>query len=375
MVTQEIKPQAVDDTLVDATPDTSQAKYVVRILEPDQFPAWDALVSESKQGTVFHTTRWLGTTGSPFRIFGCYHHDSLVGGMAVELVGRRAAGHSHFNASALESSATGNSDGSLISHNRNCPYLGVVLPPPSKKYVTTLTQHRNITYALAKHVRDQFVSVESGMSPGVVDVQPFISAGYAIGLRYTYCFDLSDLDAVWKNMTDKRRNDIRKAERDGITVDDKASIDEVVSVVTGTFKRQGRVIRFDDVLARRDEVLRRYNQCRCFVARDRAGEPVAGVYMVWDSKCAYYEFGGYGLSMLHRGGGALALWEAIRYAGGKAGVGKFDLLAAGMTTAERFMRDFGGTLTLAFSVEYHQPSLARDAKRALRRIGRMLARH
>jgi hypothetical protein len=62
MIAPEIAQQAGDDTLANATPDTSRAKYVVRILGPDQFPAWDALVSESEQGAVFHTTRWLGAS-------------------------------------------------------------------------------------------------------------------------------------------------------------------------------------------------------------------------------------------------------------------------------------------------------------------------
>src|SRR6202043_2742893 len=199
--------------------------------------------SESPSGTLFHTTRWLGTTGVPFRIYGCYHQESLIGGMVVEIAGRDTAGHSCFTTWTAESQAPGSSSRDDNPHITNCPYLGVVLPPPSKKYVTTLTYHRNILSSLAGHVRDQFATVRCVMGPEVVDMQPFIWAGYIISLPYTYRIDLSNLDIVWSNMTDKRRNDIRKAERDGITVDNEGSIQDVLSLYKGALQSHGREAR------------------------------------------------------------------------------------------------------------------------------------
>src|ERR1700720_594118 len=113
--------------------------------------------------------------------------------MAVEIVGRYAAGHSYFTAWTDADQASGGSPRDATGHMLNCPYLGVVLPPPSKKYVTTLTYHRNILSSLAGHVRDEFARVRCTMGPEVVDMQPFIWAGYRITLVYTYRIDLSDL--------------------------------------------------------------------------------------------------------------------------------------------------------------------------------------
>jgi Acetyltransferase (GNAT) domain len=366
--------QAIQKAVTTERKTESAEKYLVRTIEPDEWPAWDNFVRESPSGTLFHTTKWLQTTGVPFRIFGCYHQESLIGGMVVELIGRHAAGHSYFTAWTNEGEGSGKPPGDATGHMLNCPYLGVVLPPPSKKYVTTLTYHRNILSSLAGHVRDQFRRVRCTMGPEVVDMQPLIWAGYMIVLVYTYRIDLSDLDVVWSNMTDKRRNDIRKAERDGITVDSEGSIQDVLSLYKGALQSHGRAARPSNVADERDKILRRQNQCRSFVARDRSGEAVAGIYMVWDEKCAYYFMGGYGRSVTHRGAGALAVWSAIRYAGEILGLRRFVMLAAGDLPLERFTRDFGGQLTVLFHVKYDRPSFSREAKRALEKLKRLIFR-
>jgi hypothetical protein len=74
------------------------------------------------------------------------------------------------------------------------------------------------------------------MGPDITDMQPFIWAGYSIFLRYTYRIDLSDLTVAWGNMMDKRRNDIRKAERDGLVIDAQGSLQDILSLVEGNFQ-------------------------------------------------------------------------------------------------------------------------------------------
>ena len=351
--------------------ETSAPRYVIRTLEVQDWPIWDAFVSQSPQGTLFHATKWLQTTGTPFRIYGCYHQDSLVGGMVVEIVAPQVADHSYF-ISDKETEANGIPARQAAGHSPNCPYLGVVLPPPSGKYLTTLTEHRNILTWLAGHLKEQFVSIKCTMGPDVTDMQPFMWAGYSISLRYTYRIDLRDLDVVWRNMTYRRRNDIRKAERDGITIDDQGSMKDILSLVEGTIRRQRyTTAHFSELADRREQMLRTENQCRYFIARNPSGEAVAGIYMVWDEKCAYYLMGGYGIASIHRGAGALAIWEAIRYAGKTLGLRQFDIMASSIPSIERFMRDFGGSLTPVFIVSWQRPqrpSFLRDLLRVMREL-------
>jgi hypothetical protein len=173
-------------------------------------------------------------------------------------------------------------------------------------------------------------------------------------------------------MEDKRRNDIRKAERDGITVDQEGTIKDFLPSVEKMFSGKGYPVYISDIAACRDEVLRADGQSRCFIARNAAGEAIAGVYMVWDEKCAYYLMGAYETEGVHRGAGALAIWEAVRYAGATLGLQRFDFLAAGMPKIERFMRDFGGHLTPYYFIGWERPSLSRSFKTGLRGAAKLL---
>jgi GNAT acetyltransferase-like protein len=348
-------------------PEKPASPYRVQALDVEELPAWDALVSQSPTGTLFHTTKWLGTTGTPFRIYGCYRENSLIGGIAVELVAPKTAGHSYSITADLQK-VDGAAQQQIIGHSYCCPYLGAVLPPPSSKYLTTLTLHRNVLNLLARHLQSEFVSIHSRMGPDIVDMQPFMWAGYSINLRYTYRFDLKDLHVAWRNMTDKRRNDIRKAERDGFTIDDRGSMRDILPLIKGTFQRWRHSVQFGEVADRREQMLRAENKGRCFLARDRSGAAVAGIYIVWDEKCAYYLMGGYGTDAAHRGAGALAIWEAIRYAGSALRLQRFDILCSSIPSIERFIRDFGGVLTPAFIIKYERPSFSRDVQRAFRKL-------
>src|SRR5208283_5388687 len=132
--------------------------YVVRPLEANEGQAWDAFVRLSPQGTLFHTTKWLLATGQPYHIFGCFHQGGLIGGMVL----------------------VSNGMGKVSGSYHHGPYLGVVLPPGSGKYLTNLTYHRNISKSLAEYVKKQFQQFSCVMGPDMIDLQPFIWAGYSV---------------------------------------------------------------------------------------------------------------------------------------------------------------------------------------------------
>src|SRR5436309_1100990 len=104
----------------------SDSRLQVRVLEQNDWAGWNHFVSQSPQGTLFHTTKWLETTGTPFRIYGCFDDHGLAGGMVVELLGRKRAGHSFFTTSIPKGAST---SWDVMGHAFSCPYLGVVLQP------------------------------------------------------------------------------------------------------------------------------------------------------------------------------------------------------------------------------------------------------
>lgn len=130
--------------------------YTVRPLEAKEGQSWDGFVRQSPQGTLFHTAKWHEATGQPYHIYGCFRQEILIGGMVL----------------------AANRNGAEASHYHRGPYLGLVLPPASGKYLTNLAYHRNITIELANYAKGQLRRVACLMGPEVVDLLPFIWAGY-----------------------------------------------------------------------------------------------------------------------------------------------------------------------------------------------------
>ena len=269
--------------------------------------------------------------------------------MAVEVLGRKQAGHT-----------------------LQTQYLGVVLPPAEAKYVRTLAVHKSISLALATYLQTRFDLLECHMSPDLMDLQAFDWAGYTVSVRYASRVDLANLDQAWRNMDDKRRNDIRKAQRAGITVDAGASMVETLGLVENAYRRSGIEVKFRELALKRDQSLRARNQSRCFIARNKAGEALAAVYLVWDARTSYYLLGGFDPEKSQRGAAALAIWTAMRFSGEVLKLERFDLLAGHLRLHDRFFRGFGGRLTPRFSVQWARPSLKRDAVRVMGRIKAML---
>ncbi len=324
-------------------------EYQVRCLAVEEYRHWNELVKQSAQGTLFHTADWLKASGSPFRIYGCFKGGEMRGGLAIGINGRQTADHPPLT-----------------------PYLGIVFRLAEGKYVTALSNDKEISLALARHVKNDFTSISCRFAPEVVDLQPFIWEGYASSVRYTYRLDVGDLDRVWTNMEPSRRKNIRGAEKDGIAIENGAGFSSVFSLVENTFERQGEKVAFKNAAFRYNEILSEGNRCRAFLARSNGGEELAAVYIVWDEKRAYYLLGGYDPQTSHHGAGALAMWEAIRFTRETLGLREFDFEGSMIPAIERFFRKFGGVLTPAYCVRWTKPSNRAFLSRATRQVARLL---
>ena len=90
----------------------------------------------------------------PFRLFGCFRRTELQGGFAVSLIGHRTAG---------------------APHPSLTPYSGILYPQCHAKYVTEISNNKEIGGVFAAFVKKEFDWVELPLGPEVVDLQPFIS--------------------------------------------------------------------------------------------------------------------------------------------------------------------------------------------------------
>lgn len=65
-------------------------------------------------------------------------------------------------------------------------------------------------------------------SPGLLDMRPFVWAGYDVSPHYTYKIDLSQGEgAVWENMSKNLRKNIRRAQKNGLHVVEGADVDSI----------------------------------------------------------------------------------------------------------------------------------------------------
>ncbi|MBI1730857.1 GNAT family N-acetyltransferase [Candidatus Acetothermia bacterium] len=328
-------------------------EYEVVALNSSEYESWDSLVERSPQGTIFSTSSWLQATGCDFKIYGVYQNKELIAGLPL----------------GVRKLPLGLKSG---EHPPLTPYLGILHEPCETKYISQISKEKEIQTILAPMLKDQYDRLRFQVHPSVVDLQSMIWAGYSSSVRYTYILHLDDLAQAWDEMEKRRRNDILRAERDNISVVKSDDFDGFFELVQKTFHRQKLHAGFRKAAFGIHALLKNRKQSQIFIASDGQHRPIAGVYIVWDHRRAYYLLGGYDPAIAHSGASALAIWKAIRFVSEELRLSEFDFEGSMMPAIELFFRKFGGRLTPYYSVSWARPSLdlALHLRAALRRLFR-----
>lgn len=309
------------------------SKYTVRRLSPSEYKLWDEFVRQSPQGSVFTLSDWLEASGRKVAIFGCFRGSELVAGLPLTY---------HVSPPGIR----------IALHPPLTPYLGILFKNNTGKYVTRISTEKEISSAIASALRREFAVVNFNFHPSVVDLQPFIWEGFSSSVRYTYILNLDDIERVWAEMDESRRRNIRRAEKDGIYVEDGVGFEEMFSLVEKTFQRQRIKAQFRTAAFRYNSVLERKGWCRSFIAKNKDCMPIAGVYIIWDWNRSYYLLGGYDPQHSHHGAVALAMWRAIKFTKEELGLREFDFEGSMIPQVELFFRKFGGRLVPYYSVNF-----------------------
>ena len=187
-------------------------KPIVRKLDANEYDAWDEFVAKSPQGTLFHKSYWLRASGKEFGIYGYFKGEELFAGLPI-VCGVSRLGIKFESLPPLT------------------PYLGVIFRESEAKYVKRISDEKEMSRAIAASIKEDFDSIYFNFTPFSVDLQPFIWEGFSSGVRYTYLLGLDDLESVWKGMDAKRRNDITRAEKDGIYVESNHDFQQTFALV------------------------------------------------------------------------------------------------------------------------------------------------
>ena len=300
---------------------------VARPLAPGDRDAWDNLAA--RHGCIFDSVRWTNLFGPSLSRAGIYDAGgSLRGGFCV-----------------YEERKFG------LRVLRNPPYTRQVGPFYELRATNPAArtdEQRAVVEAMAEHLASSGAAVVSlGLSLGITDCIPFCWRGWKVVPHYTYRIALAqDKDTLLAALSRERRNDIRKAQKDGLTLEEAVDTSAMRTLVLESFTRNDK--SFPQMhMGLIFSAFPPGESGYCLISRAN-GRPVAGVYVVHDTRTAYYLMGGYAEGA-HHGAGALAVWHAILRAK-EMGLEVFDFEGSVIPPIERYFRAFGGTLTPYFSV-------------------------
>lgn len=319
-----------------------------RVLSSSDLPRWMELLDRSPHSSVFARTWWTETvTMGLGRILGVFKEDLLVAGVPISeerfLWDRR-----------------------LVIPPFTAAW-GPVLRARTAKPTNADAEEMKILRILAVTLR-QWPEVFLRFPVGLDNWLPFYWEGFKQTTRYTYRLnDLSDLNRTWKNTRENIRSDIRKAQRMRVRIDEAASVDAIMPLISDTLRRNG--VRFD---AARERLVRSLDgrgasekAWRAFYACDPDGRFLAGAVLVWDSRCAYYILGGGDATLRRNGATSLLLWEMIRFASEVTNA--FDFEGSMVEPIEHFFRGFGGERS-AYNIVWRRSSALMNSARSMQRL-------
>ena len=283
-----------------------------------------------RYGTIFNTTDWLKIFEDTTQLYGIYDKgDNLIGGFYLYKEKR-----------------------SIFTIYRDPPFtpaIGPFLEVKAENPVAIMDLWKKTVASIAGFIEELPYSVISvSLNKNIIDAQPFIWSKFKVIPRYTYILELGkSMEDIRKEMSNARRNDMNKAIKDGLAVRLVNDLNLVKSLVLKTYSRQEMAANeyyLDKVLF---EFANKDNSFGFVTVRD--GNPIAASFCVYDKDTAYYLLGGYDHKSKHHGAGALAIWEAIKYAK-DLGLKHFDFEGSMVPEIERYFRGFGGQLTPLYRV-------------------------
>lgn len=175
----------------------------------------------------------------------------------------------------------------------------------------------------------------------IVDTQVFFWNKFKIIPQYTYVLNLVlGIESIRSGFTPEKRNEIKKAVKDGVYVKESKDRTELMMLIQKTFDRKNENIPID-ILKKILFVFSKPDNSFTLVAYNQQDQPIASSHYIYDSKQVYYLLSGYDPALKHSGAGSLMLDTALEKS---VQMGKviFDFEGSMLPEVEKFVRDFGG---------------------------------
>jgi len=327
-------------------------------LKEDQYAAWDHLVENSPQGTIFHTSAWLATCGKllnqKVKLLGCLHAGRLIAGCPF-------FAHTIFGLARLAYSISGMT-----------PFGGVVLAQPT---TSRNRQQENLSMKIIGSLCQSiaayhFDHVQLTNSPALVDVRPFTWNGWSSKVRYAY---YADTDVEFEtHVNPKAMSHIRRAIKSGIAARKSEDVSAYCRLFLMTFQRQGiEPPVTESFLAHIFDLLKSRSWGEMWIAETASGEIACAEILVWDSKRAYAWSAASDTQLRKTGATSLLLYREFEELK-RRGVKEYSLMSANIPSLASFNSSFNPRLVSYYEVEKSTLKfrIAREAAIASRRLFR-----
>jgi len=275
-------------------------------------------------GTVYNTLAWLKMFGDKVRLVGIYDDGGhLIGGFTI-----------------YEEKKFGLN---ILCDPPFTPVIGPFLKMTAKSPTVIMENRKKVLSLMADFIEESPYSVISlSLDKNIVDTQPFIWKKFKVTPRYKYVLDLGQpVENMWNNLARNRKNEIRKAERDGLVVKQVQNLEIVKSLVLQTFSKQEMTVNEYYLNKILFEFANKNNSFAFATFQDE--KPLACFFVVYDQVSTHGVASGYDHRYKHRGGGPLATWGAIQHAK-DLGLQCFDFEGSMVPRFEKYLREFGGQL-------------------------------
>ena len=223
------------------------------------------------------------------------------------------------------------------------PYLGpwYTIPNSITKTVSKTKFRRNVLVDLFK----QLPSVQVIQGQGHHKFSDWLALawmGFRIQMRYSHIVNVSlPKNKLWDNLDAKQRNIIRGAQ-DTLTVERGEEAQIIFDLMKFSLKRKGLTDVFPKNFSIKalDAELDNHNKRRMFVARNKTGEIVGGIYLVRDNLTEYLLLSGYQEGSSNSMGAIpLLIWHTLSNPISK--VTNFDFEGGNINSIGSFFQSFG----------------------------------
>lgn len=167
------------------------------------------------------------------------------------------------------------------------PYGGPVIFSLPKEERNKIRYIRNVEKALCNYIQKNYDNIQFSIDNEIIDIMPFIRAGFTPEVRYTYKLDLDrGLDSIYNNFGSDRKKDIKKANKRNIQfiIDNKMEYFDVKKAMKweanyGFESTSNFVEKYIKTTIKKEKGM-------CFVAKE-SDKVIGGVHIAWDKKNAY----------------------------------------------------------------------------------------